>query len=113
MKIVLFPGHARLRVRTGPELSVEMLRSILLVIDVVKQQGIARLPGAELDFQNRRSCIPVRERVKVPNDQLIVGLDIGTTKVCACIAERNEKGVPEVVGVGTAPSQGLRRGCSN
>lgn len=46
----------------------------------------------------------------MPNDSLIVGLDIGTTKVCACIAERNEHGLLEVIGVGVAPSQGLRRG---
>ena len=46
----------------------------------------------------------------MPNDSLIVGLDIGTTKVCACIAERNENGLLEVIGVGVAPSQGLRRG---
>ncbi len=46
----------------------------------------------------------------MPNDDLIVGLDIGTTKICACIAEVGDRGVPEVIGVGTAPSQGLRRG---
>jgi len=43
-------------------------------------------------------------------DDLIVGLDIGTTKVCAVIGERNETGGLEIVGVGVAPSQGLRRG---
>jgi cell division protein FtsA len=47
---------------------------------------------------------------EVPQDGLIVGLDIGTTKVCACIAEINDNGILEVIGVGTAPSQGLRRG---
>ncbi len=46
----------------------------------------------------------------MPNDDLIVGLDIGTTKICACIAEIGVNGIPEVIGVGTAPSQGLRRG---
>ncbi len=46
----------------------------------------------------------------VPHDGLIVGLDIGTTKICACIAETNDNGILEVIGVGTAPSQGLRRG---
>nr|WP_319477458.1 cell division protein FtsA [Marispirochaeta aestuarii] len=46
----------------------------------------------------------------MPHDGLIVGLDIGTTKVCACIAETNDNGILEVIGVGTAPSQGLRRG---
>lgn len=43
-------------------------------------------------------------------DDLIVGLDIGTTKVCAVVGERNETGGVEIVGVGVAPSQGLRRG---
>lgn len=46
----------------------------------------------------------------MPHDGLIVGLDIGTTKICACIAETNDNGILEVIGVGTAPSQGLRRG---
>ncbi len=49
-EVVLFPGHARLRVRTGPELNTEMLRSILLVIDVVQAQGILD-SLAELDFR--------------------------------------------------------------
>ena len=52
----------------------------------------------------------VRGGLTVPNDDLIVGLDIGTTKICACIAELRDNGLLEVIGVGTAPSQGLRRG---
>lgn len=44
------------------------------------------------------------------SDTLIVGLDIGTTKVCAVIGEYNENGILEIIGVGTSPSQGLRRG---
>ena len=40
----------------------------------------------------------------------IVGLDIGTTKICAVIGERNEMGVIEILGVGTSPSVGMRRG---
>lgn len=46
----------------------------------------------------------------MPQDNLIVGLDIGTTKVCAVIAEYNETGLLEITGVGTSPSNGLRRG---
>jgi len=46
----------------------------------------------------------------VPQDNLIVGLDIGTTKVCAVIGEYNESGLLEITGVGTSPSHGLRRG---
>ncbi len=42
-------------------------------------------------------------------DELIVGLDIGTTKICAVVAERTENGV-DIVGIGTHPSRGLRKG---
>ncbi|MBD3399120.1 MAG: cell division protein FtsA [Candidatus Coatesbacteria bacterium] len=44
---------------------------------------------------------------QAPN--VVVGLDIGTTKICAIIAEVTD-GAPEIIGVGTAPAQGLRRG---
>ncbi len=46
----------------------------------------------------------------MPVDDLIVGLDIGTTKVCAVIGELNETGRIEIVGIGTAASDGLRKG---
>jgi cell division protein FtsA len=41
---------------------------------------------------------------------MIVGLDIGTTKVCAVIGERTENGGLEITGVGISPSTGLRKG---
>lgn len=41
---------------------------------------------------------------------MIVGLDIGTTKVCAVVAQRNEHGQLEIKGLGKAPSHGLRKG---
>lgn len=40
----------------------------------------------------------------------IVGLDVGTTKVCAIIAELKEGGRVEIIGVGTSLSFGLRHG---
>lgn len=40
----------------------------------------------------------------------IVGLDIGTTKICAIVAEADEVGQLKVTGVGTSPSDGLKRG---
>ncbi len=46
----------------------------------------------------------------MPKDDVIVGLDIGTTKICAIIAERTEEGELKIVGVGTTKSDGLRRG---
>ena len=40
----------------------------------------------------------------------VVGLDIGTTKVIVLIAEPVEGGGIEVIGVGTCPSRGMRKG---
>jgi cell division protein FtsA len=40
---------------------------------------------------------------------IVVGLDIGTTKICAVVSEINEKGA-DIIGVGTYPSVGLRKG---
>src|SRR5689334_12691783 len=39
-----------------------------------------------------------------------VGLDIGTTKISCIVADMNGTGELRVVGVGNAPSEGLRRG---
>ncbi|MDR2759914.1 MAG: cell division protein FtsA [Spirochaetaceae bacterium] len=44
------------------------------------------------------------------NEDLVVGLDIGTTKVCAVIGERSENGTLEITGVGKSASTGLRKG---
>ena len=41
---------------------------------------------------------------------LIVGLDIGTSKVVAIVGEVNEDGSIEVVGIGSHPSRGLKKG---
>lgn len=41
--------------------------------------------------------------------ELIVGLDIGTTKICAVVGEPGVDGV-DIVGIGTSPSTGLRKG---
>lgn len=42
-------------------------------------------------------------------DNLIVGLDIGTTKICAIVGNVTEDGL-DIVGIGTSPSSGLRKG---
>ena len=41
--------------------------------------------------------------------EIIVGLDIGTTKVCAVVGEVRPDGV-EIIGMGSHPSEGLRKG---
>jgi cell division protein FtsA len=40
----------------------------------------------------------------------VVGLDVGTTKICAVIAQPDTARGIDIVGVGTAPSRGLRKG---
>jgi cell division protein FtsA len=42
-------------------------------------------------------------------EEIIVGLDIGTTKIATIVGEVTEEGI-EIIGVGTHPSRGLRRG---
>ncbi len=42
--------------------------------------------------------------------RIIVGLDIGTTKICTVIGELASDGVLDVIGEGTVPSDGLRKG---
>ena len=45
-------------------------------------------------------------------DQTVVALDMGTTKICALVAEVGPPptGSRRIVGVGTVPSKGIRRG---
>jgi len=43
-------------------------------------------------------------------DQILVGLDIGTTKICAIVSEVTEEGGLNIIGVGSSPSRGLRKG---
>jgi len=45
----------------------------------------------------------------VPEQTILVALDIGTTKVCALIGEL-DRGTANVIGIGTSPSDGLRKG---
>lgn len=42
--------------------------------------------------------------------RIITGLDIGTTKICAIIAEVNDNEILDIIGIGTSPSVGLRKG---
>ena len=42
-------------------------------------------------------------------DNLVVGLDIGTTKICAIVGAVTEDGI-DIVGIGSSPSRGLRKG---
>jgi len=43
-------------------------------------------------------------------EHIVVGLDIGTTKICAIVAETTEDGAVNIIGLGSSPSRGLRKG---
>ncbi|MFN5171108.1 MAG: cell division protein FtsA [Cyclobacteriaceae bacterium] len=44
------------------------------------------------------------------NSKIVVGLDIGTTKICAIVGRKNEFGKLEVLGLGKAESEGVIKG---
>ncbi|MBF0622324.1 MAG: cell division protein FtsA [Magnetococcales bacterium] len=44
------------------------------------------------------------------DQNLIIGLDIGTTKLCCIVADQQPDGRLDVIGIGTHPSRGLRKG---
>lgn len=46
----------------------------------------------------------------VEENNMIVGLDIGTSKVVAIVGKRGDDGQIEIVGIGSHPSKGLKRG---
>ncbi len=46
----------------------------------------------------------------MPDQTVLVAIDIGTTKVCVLIGEVSRAGGVDVIGIGQAPSDGLRKG---
>ncbi len=48
--------------------------------------------------------------VNTPEKRMIVGLDIGTSKVVAVVGEVDGEGTIEVVGIGSHPSRGMKKG---
>lgn len=52
---------------------------------------------------------PTKNNKKLISD-LVVGLDIGTTKICAIVGGKNEFGKVEILGIGKTESLGVSRG---
>lgn len=70
--------------------------------------GSAVLP---LDHTDRDHEPPATKRFwRRGQRRLITSLDIGTTKVCAIIAEAHRDGGITILGIGSSPSRGMRRG---
>jgi cell division protein FtsA len=51
-----------------------------------------------------------RKSKKDINDEIIVGLDVGTTKICVIVARVKDNFNIDILGIGKAPSNGLHRG---
>ena len=49
-------------------------------------------------------------KARKPEKSLVVGLDVGTSKIVAIVGEGLPDGTVEVIGLGTHPSAGLKRG---
>ena len=49
-------------------------------------------------------------KVKSQNTDIIVALDVGTSKIAAVVAEVNDEGQYEVIGLGSSASQGMKKG---
>ena len=49
-------------------------------------------------------------RVAKKPDNVLVGLDLGTTKVCAIVGEVKDGGQVDIIGIGISPSNGLKKG---
>lgn len=47
---------------------------------------------------------------KPKSSEIIVGLDIGTTKIACIVGEVTEDDGVDIIGIGTSPSKGMRRG---
>jgi cell division protein FtsA len=43
-------------------------------------------------------------------DNIVVGLEVGTSKVCVVVAELRADGTINIIGIGQAPSRGVRKG---
>ncbi len=63
-----------------------------------------------LPYNRRKTPIGLFQMPKKQDKSLTVALDIGTSKIAALVGEFNEAGEVEVIGCGTHPSRGLRRG---
>ncbi len=47
---------------------------------------------------------------ELESNDIVVGLDIGTTKICAIVGKKTPEGEIKIIGIGQTPSRGLRKG---
>jgi cell division protein FtsA len=78
-----------------PIIQYAIMSRMRKIVDPLDTQGVAS-DGARIEHSAARN--------------FVVGLDIGTTKICAIVAEVHSDATMTVVGIGRAPSEGLNRG---
>ena len=61
------------------------------------------------DQELKMDVEPAAEQKRDVRGSLVVGLDIGTTKICCVVGEAFQDAV-DIIGVGTTPSLGMRKG---
>jgi cell division protein FtsA len=67
--------------------------------------------GGRRDGKSRVGYSSERQVVRLPKrDNIVVGLDIGTTKICAVVGEITSDSSIDIIGLGTSHSRGLRKG---
>jgi cell division protein FtsA len=57
-----------------------------------------------------RAATTARDDTQVEREAVLVGIDVGTSKVCALIGEISRDGRLTIMGHGTVPSSGLKKG---
>ena len=72
-------------------------------------QTLRNMVGSGAGTENRESD-RTRNQHRARGDNMIVGLDIGTSKVVAIVGQLKPDGNLEVVGIGSCPSRGLKKG---
>ncbi len=72
-------------------------------------QTLRNMVGSGAGTENRESD-RTRNIHRARGDNMIVGLDIGTSKVVAIVGQLKPDGSLEVVGIGSCPSRGLKKG---
>ena len=90
------------------------MNKVIATLDLAVTDNIPlRLVGGK-----RRAAVRSRKRQTPPpyrnemfdSSSIIVGLEIGTSKVCAVVGEMSAEGVLNVVGLGQSKSRGVRKG---
>jgi cell division protein FtsA len=72
--------------------------------------GVMIAPEAESNLRPCERRLDAGARPRLSRNAVVGALDLGTTKICCMIGRLDSSGKPELLGVGQAPSRGLKRG---